>query len=86
LLIYLFPGQTPGPKSLDINVLPVWKKNITGKNVVVTILDDGIDYNHNDLYDNYESSASWDFNSNDNDPIPTYTPDNVNKHGTRYVI
>ena len=26
---------------MDINVLPVWKKGITGKGVVVSILDDG---------------------------------------------
>ena len=26
---------------MDINVLPVWRKGITGKGVVVSILDDG---------------------------------------------
>jgi subtilisin family serine protease len=81
--IFLISGQTPGPKGLDINVLPVWEKNITGKNVVVTILDDGIEYTHPDLKDNYEASASWDFNCRDSDPMPRYSSDNINKHGTR---
>ena len=26
----------------DMNILPAWKKGITGKNVVITILDDGV--------------------------------------------
>lgn len=83
MLFFFISGQTPGPKGLDINVFPVWKKNITGKNVVVTILDDGIEYTHPDLKDNYEPSASWDYNSKDSDPSPRYTSDNLNKHGTR---
>ncbi|EDO47326.1 predicted protein [Nematostella vectensis] len=76
-------GQTPGPKGLDINVLPVWRKNITGKNVVVTILDDGIEYTHPDLQQNYDKEASYDYNHYDSDPFPRYSPDNINKHGTR---
>jgi kexin len=31
----------------------VWSQGITGKGVVVAILDDGIDFDHNDLKDNY---------------------------------
>ena len=68
----------------DINVGPVWRKNITGRGVVVTILDDGIEYTHPDLQRNYEARASWDFNNHDNDPLPRYSKDNINKHGTRY--
>ena len=76
-------GQTPGPRGFDINVEPVWKKNITGKGVVVTILDDGIEYTHDDLKRNYEPKASYDFNGKDKDPFPRYSRDNINKHGTR---
>ena len=79
-----FAGQTVGPRGFDINVAPVWRKNITGRGVVVTILDDGIEYTHPDLQNNYESRASWDFNNHDNDPLPRYSKDNINKHGTRY--
>ena len=48
-------GQTGGPEGYDVNVLPVWKKGITGKGVVVSILDDGIDHQHQDLAPNYVS-------------------------------
>lgn len=29
------------PKPLDLNVIPVWKRGITGKGVVVSVIDDG---------------------------------------------
>lgn len=35
----------------------VWGQGITGKNVVVAILDDGLDMDHPDLKDNYASSS-----------------------------
>ena len=77
-------GQTPcADKKLDINVIPVWKRKITGKGVVVTILDDGLEHTHPDLIKNYDPAASYDFNSRDSDPFPAYTADNINKHGTR---
>lgn len=34
-------GQTGGPVGVDINVTPVWRKGITGKGVVLAVLDDG---------------------------------------------
>ncbi|CAH3133839.1 unnamed protein product [Porites lobata] len=76
-------GQTVGPRGFDINVTPVWRKNITGRGIVVTILDDGIEYTHPDLRQNYEPKASYDFNNHDSDPMPRYSKDNINKHGTR---
>lgn len=48
-------GQTGGIVGYDINVVPVWLKGITGRGVVLTILDDGIDHNHPDLAKNYVS-------------------------------
>lgn len=37
----------------DINVLPVWEKGIVGNSdVIVSIVDGGIDYDHEDLADN----------------------------------
>ena len=64
-----------------MNVLPAWQKGFTGKNVVVTILDDGIQANHPDLAQNYDPLASKDINGNDDDPTPRDNGDN--KHGTR---
>lgn len=38
---------------LDLHVIPVWQKGITGKGVVITVLDDGLEWNHTDIYPNY---------------------------------
>jgi len=73
----------PGYERLDIDVFPAWNANITGNGVVVSILDDGLEYTHPDLKKNYDKHASYDYNSGDNDPFPRYTNDNINKHGTR---
>eukprot|EP00116_Pleurobrachia_bachei_P017334 sb/3477596/ len=51
--------------------------------VVVTILDDGIEYTHPDLAANYDPEASTDLNDHDTDPAPRYDITNENKHGTR---
>uniref|UniRef100_A0A8C7DPL1 Neuroendocrine convertase 1 n=1 Tax=Oncorhynchus kisutch TaxID=8019 RepID=A0A8C7DPL1_ONCKI len=68
---------------LDLHVIPVWRKGITGKGVVITVLDDGLEWNHTDIYPNYDAAASYDFNDNDPDPFPRYDSTNENKHGTR---
>lgn len=68
---------------LDMNVLPAWKKGYTGKGVVVSILDDGIEKDHPDLRHNYDAAASYDVNGNDPDPQPRYDYSNENRHGTR---
>lgn len=36
-------------------MIPVWQKGITGKGVVITVLDDGLEWNHTDIYANYVS-------------------------------
>ncbi|CAJ0930696.1 unnamed protein product [Ranitomeya imitator] len=73
----------PTLPKLDLHVIPVWRKGITGKGVVVTVLDDGLEWNHTDIYANYDPEASYDFNNNDKDPFPRYDITNENKHGTR---
>jgi len=65
----------------DMNVKKAWEQGYTGKGVVVTILDDGIQHNHPDLKLNYDPLASKDINDNDDDPMPQDNGDN--KHGTR---
>eukprot|EP00111_Clytia_hemisphaerica_P007554 TCONS_00021941-protein len=75
-------GQSNGPSTLDINVLPVWSRGISGKNVVVAILDDGVDHTHPDLKANYDPRASYDFVDYDNDPRPRDSDPN-NCHGTK---
>lgn len=74
--------QNGGAKDgFDMNLGPAWQKGYTGKGVVVSILDDGIQTNHPDLALNYDHEASTDINDNDEDPMPRDNGDN--KHGTR---
>ncbi|XP_053556000.1 proprotein convertase subtilisin/kexin type 4 [Bombina bombina] len=67
----------------DLGVLTAWSLGYTGKGVVVTILDDGIEKDHPDLAANYDPLASYDFNSDDPDPQPHYNLADENRHGTR---
>ncbi|XP_044017340.1 furin-like protease 1, isoforms 1/1-X/2 isoform X2 [Aphidius gifuensis] len=78
LMWYLNRGN-----GLDMNVQGAWAEGITGRGVVVTILDDGLEKDHPDLYLNYDPQASYDVNSHDNDPMPRYDPLDSNRHGTR---
>ncbi|XP_049872049.1 furin-like protease 1 isoform X2 [Pectinophora gossypiella] len=68
---------------LDMNVIPAWREGITGRGVVVTILDDGLETDHPDLVANYDPMASYDVNSHDSDPQPRYDMVDSNRHGTR---
>ncbi|XP_076102317.1 furin-like protease kpc-1 isoform X3 [Mytilus galloprovincialis] len=68
---------------LDMNVKSAWEQGLTGKGVIVTILDDGIEKDHPDLMKNYDSQASYDVNNHDPDPQPRYDYTNENRHGTR---
>lgn len=46
----LYPNYLP---SADVNVHPVWKNNLTGNpEVIVCVVDNGVDYLHADLRDN----------------------------------
>ncbi|XP_072838370.1 furin [Pogona vitticeps] len=67
----------------DLNVEEAWQQGYTGRGIVVSILDDGIEKNHPDLEANYDPAASFDVNDQDSDPQPRYTQMNDNRHGTR---
>ncbi|KAL3883504.1 hypothetical protein ACJMK2_029761 [Sinanodonta woodiana] len=78
-------GQTGGKRGIDINVAQVWEHGFTGKGIVVSVLDDGIDHSHPDLRRNYDPEASADMNDLSdvgNDPMPNKS-DPSNSHGTR---
>lgn len=51
-------GQAGGIPKLDLNVEPAWALGYTGKGVTTGIMDDGIDYMHSDLEDNFVRSRS----------------------------
>ncbi|UYV70978.1 FURIN [Cordylochernes scorpioides] len=68
---------------LDMNVKEAWAQGATGNNVVVTILDDGLETQHPDIRRNYDPDASYDVNNFDPDPQPRYDLTDSNRHGTR---
>ncbi|XP_074062783.1 proprotein convertase subtilisin/kexin type 5 isoform X2 [Macrotis lagotis] len=80
---YMHCSDNTHPCQSDMNIEGAWKRGYTGRDVVVTILDDGIERTHPDLVKNYDSQASFDVNGNDFDPMPRYDASNENKHGTR---
>lgn len=65
----------------DMNVREAWLMGYAGRNVSISILDDGIQRDHPDLVQNYDPYASTDINDHDADPTPQNNGDN--KHGTR---
>lgn len=48
-------GQSGGTAGIDINVSAVWD-DYTGAGVSIGIYDDGVDFTHSDLDDNYDAS------------------------------
>ncbi|GAB5593615.1 pheromone processing endoprotease [Umbelopsis nana] len=64
----------------DLNITGVWQQGITGEGVVVVLLDDGLDYESDDLKDNFFAEGSYDFNDHTDLPKPRLIDDN---HGTR---
>lgn len=54
-MFFIFTLLQNRPK-FDMNVIPAWQEGITGRGVVVTILDDGLESDHPDLEQNYVSN------------------------------
>ena len=65
------------------NIDRCWDYAYSGKNVVISILDDGLEHQHPDLKQNYFPQGSYDVNDGDWDPTPRYNRLNTNRHGTR---
>uniref|UniRef100_A0AAY4E632 P/Homo B domain-containing protein n=1 Tax=Denticeps clupeoides TaxID=299321 RepID=A0AAY4E632_9TELE len=80
---YIHCGDKNNRCRSEMNILSAWQRGYSGRNVVITILDDGIERNHPDLAQNFDQLASYDVNGNDHDPTPRYDSSNENKHGTR---
>ncbi|XP_037547912.1 proprotein convertase subtilisin/kexin type 5 [Nematolebias whitei] len=66
-----------------MNIAGAWRRGYTGKDVVVSVLDDGIEKEHPDLKPNYDPLASYDVNGQDQDPSPSYSDNAANFHGTQ---
>lgn len=70
-------GQTGGLSGEDINVTGVWNK-YNGSGIYISVIDDGLDHEHPDIEDNYNSSFSYDWCNDDPDP----SPNSWDAHGT----
>ncbi|KAG8752313.1 pheromone processing endoprotease [Ceratobasidium sp. 423] len=64
----------------DLNVSGVWNEGITGKGVTACIVDDGLDYESEDLAPNFFAEGSYDYNDHEPLPKPKLSDD---QHGTR---
>ena len=64
---------------IDLNVDAVHSANIRGKGVLVAVVDDGLEINHEDLAANVKQGVSHNFYDNSTDPTPQ-NPDD--EHGT----
>lgn len=47
-----------------MNVMSAWRRGYSGKGVLVSVVDDGVDYNHPDLKSHYVSLCQFLFNCN----------------------
>ncbi|KAJ3501521.1 hypothetical protein NLJ89_g9299 [Agrocybe chaxingu] len=63
-----------------MNTTPVWDMGLTGKGVSTSFLDDGLDFETDDLKDAFDEKNSYDFNAHVPLPRPTGVRDH---HGTR---
>jgi subtilisin-like proprotein convertase family protein len=71
-------GQTGGTPGADANIVNAWS-TATGTGVVIGIVDEGVQYTHADLNDNYNSALSYDFRFDDSEPLPLESEN----HGTQ---
>lgn len=63
----------------DLNMSTLWD-TATGRGVKVALIDDGVDYKHPDLAQNFFAEGSYDFNDHTALPDPRLAED---RHGTR---
>jgi len=72
-------GQSGGIPNADINAPEAWEITTGDPNIVVAVLDSGVDLNHPDLTNNLV--PGYDFYDNDDQPDPS-TDHWLNAHGT----
>ena len=70
-------GQDNGVAGEDVNITGAWN-NYRGTGVVIGIVDDGLEWDHDDLSANYESNLDYDYCNYDGNPYPS----NWDAHGT----
>ena len=63
-------GQGSGTSGEDANVTGAWD-SVRGTGVLISVVDDGVDHQHNDLSPNYQDSLDWDYCGDDGNPSPS---------------
>ena len=59
--LYACQWHLDQPSGEDINVKPVWDQGIKGEGINVVVVDSGMDWTHEDLFDNVDSSLNHDY-------------------------
>lgn len=72
-------GQEGGTPGQDVHIAGAWALGYSGKGVRIAIVDDGYQYTHPDLAQNYAADSSYDMNGGNPDPAPDTRYD---YHGT----
>lgn len=76
-------GQHGVAAGNDINAVAAWDAGYTGTGVVVGVIDDGPEYTHPDLADNWRGDLGYDYYDDDSDPAPEFDePIYGEAHGT----
>ncbi|XP_057290604.1 endoprotease bli-like isoform X2 [Hydractinia symbiolongicarpus] len=63
-----------------MKIKEAWDEGYNGKDVVISVLDTGLEKTHDEFKKRYDASASYNFVSNTTDPTPDYV--GGSKHGT----
>lgn len=74
--LYACQWHLDQPSGEDINVKPVWDEGLMGEGVNIVVVDDGMDWTHEDLIDNVDPSLHHDYS----DDVGIHHP--LNHHGT----
>ena len=68
-----------GTAGVDINVLAGWNEGVTGEGVVIAVVDDGVNLQHEDLYANARLDLAYNWNGGS---VSDASPVNNDAHGT----
>ncbi len=75
-------GQNGSVTGIDANITDVWD-NYRGRNVTISVVDDGVQVGHEDLIANINTTIDHDWNDNTpNDPSPGNSAFSNDTHGT----
>ena len=53
-----------------MNILKAWDNGYTGKDIVISVMDTGLQTDHDEFKQRYDPKASYNFVQNNSDPTP----------------